>query len=284
MIAADMATHCIDAHHHLWRYSSEEYAWMTKGMQAIRRDFLVEDLKSVSLESGFTGTVVVQARQTLIETDWLLNLSSSDDFVRGVVGWVPLIDPAVHGQLERVTAHKKLKAVRHVLHDEANDFYMMREDFNRGVALLEQFNLCYDILIFEHHLSQTIEFVSRHPNQIFVVDHIAKPRIRDRAISPWKENLSELARRENVYCKLSGMVTEAEWSSWTENDLQPYFDIVLESFGPRRVMFGSDWPVILVASSYKRWVDTVRHMITSLSTDEKDRIMGGTANEAYALD
>jgi L-fuconolactonase len=257
---------------------------MAEGMQAIRRDFLVEDLKTVSLESGFTGTVVVQARQTLVETDWLLNLSSSNDLVRGVVGWVPLIDPAVHRQLGRLSAHKKLKAVRHVLHDEADDFYMMREDFNQGVALLKQFNLCYDILIFEHHLLQTIEFVSRHPNQIFVVDHIAKPRIRDRAISPWKENISELARRENVYCKLSGMVTEAEWSSWTENDLQPYFDIVLESFGPRRVMFGSDWPVILVASSYKRWVDTVRHMITSLSTNEKDRIMGGTANEAYALD
>lgn len=278
-----MATHCIDAHHHLWRYSPEEYPWIAEGMQAIRRDFLVEDLKTVSVESGFTGTVVVQARQTLIETDWLLNLSSSNDLIRGVVGWVPLIDPAVHRQLERVSAHKKLKAVRHVLHDEADDFYMMREDFNQGVALLKRLNLCYDILIFEHHLLQTIEFVSRHPNQIFVVDHIAKPRIRDRAISPWKENLSELARRENVYCKLSGMVTETEWSSWTENDLQPYFDIVLESFGPRRVMFGSDWPVILVASSYKRWVDTVRHMITSLSTDEKDRIMG-TANEAYALD
>jgi L-fuconolactonase len=133
-------------------------------------------------------------------------------------------------------------------------------------------------------LPQAIEFVTRHPNQIFIVDHIGKPRIRDRLISPWRENISELARRQNVYCKLSGMVTEANWSSWTENDLQPYVESILESFGPRRVMFGSDWPVLLVASSYKRWVNAVRHMISSLSTDEQDRIMGGTAREAYGLD
>jgi len=257
---------------------------MTGEMEAIRRDFLVADLKAVMRESEIAGTVVVQARQSLIETDWLLGLSSATDLIRGVVGWVPLIDPGVHRQLERIAAHQKLKAVRHVLHDENDDYYMLREDFNRGIAFLEEFNLRYDILIFERHLPQTIEFVTRHPEVIFVVDHIAKPRIRDRSMSPWQENISELARRENVYCKLSGVVTEANWSSWSENDLQPYVASILESFGPRRVMFGSDWPVLLVASSYKRWVDTVRHMISSLSRDEQDRIMGGTAKEAYGLD
>jgi L-fuconolactonase len=279
-----MANDTIDAHHHLWAYSFEEYPWMTEGMEAIRRDFLAEDLKAVLRESEIAGTVVVQARQTLIETDWLLDLSSSNDLIHGVVGWLPLADPEVHRELERFATQEKLKAARHVLHDEADDYYILREDFNRGVALLKEFDLRYDILIFERHLPQAIEFVTRHPNQIFIVDHIAKPRIRDRLVSPWQENIWELARRQNVYCKLSGMVTEANWSSWTESDLQPYVESILESFGPRRVMFGSDWPVLLVASSYKRWVNAVRHMISSLSTDEQDRIMGGTAREAYGLD
>ena len=169
------------------------------------------------------------------------------------------------------------------MHDEPDDFYILREDFNRGIALLKKFDFRYDILIFERHLPQTIKFVDRHPTQIFVVDHIAKPRIKDGQLEPWRTALSELARRENVYCKLSGMVTEAAWSSWTEKDLQPYAEVVLEAFGPRRIMFGSDWPVLLVAGTYKRWVEVVRQMIGSLSNDDQDWIMGKTAVEAYQL-
>jgi L-fuconolactonase len=272
----------IDAHHHLWKYSAKEYPWISDGMGAIRRDFLAADLEQVLKESGIAGAVTVQARQTLEETTWLLELAGSTSLIRGVVGWVPLTNSNVGRELEEFGS-RKLKAVRHVVHDEPDDFYILREDFNRGVALLKQFNLGYDILIFERHLPQTIQFVDQHPTQAFILDHIAKPRIKEHQLEPWRASLSELARRENVYCKLSGMVTEAEWSSWNEKDLQPYVDVVLEAFGPRRIMFGSDWPVVLVASSYKRWADTARRMIRSLSTEEQNWIMFRTAVEAYRL-
>jgi L-fuconolactonase len=278
-----MTVNRIDAHHHLWKYSREQYPWMTDTMGMLRRDFLIDDLNEVMQEAGIHGAVTVQARQMLEETEWLLNLAEGNDFIRGVVGWVPLVEADARHQLEKLSLHTKLKAVRHVLHDEADDFYMLREDFNRGVAHLKDINLRYDILIFERHLPQTIEFVDRHPQQVFVIDHIAKPRIKDGMLSPWRENIIELARRENVYCKLSGMATEASWADWTEEDLRPYFDIAIEAFGPGRLMFGSDWPVVLVASSYRRWAETVQHAIAGLSVDEQAQVFSGTAKEAYQL-
>lgn len=273
----------IDAHHHLWRYRAEEYGWMGEGMEAIRRDFLVEDLERTIAAAGIDGTVAVQARQTVEETAWLLELADSHAVLRGVVGWIPLVSPDVCRDLERFAAHPKLKAVRHVLHDERDDFYALRDDFNAGVAQLRPFGLAYDILIFERHLPQAIELVDRHPGQVFIVDHIAKPRIREGSLSPWRERIRELARRENVYCKLSGMVTEADWRGWTPEGLRPYFEATLEAFGPRRLMFGSDWPVILVASDYQRWAAVVRDYLAPLSEDERNRIMGGTAIEVYRL-
>jgi L-fuconolactonase len=273
----------IDAHHHLWKYSQEQYPWMLAGMQSIRRDFLIPELCSVTREAGVTGTVAVQARQTIEETEWLLGLARDHELVRGVVGWVPLIDADVAKYLESLCANRNLKGIRHVLHDESDDFYMLRDDFNRGISLLNDFALRYDILICERHLPQTIQFVDRHPNQLFIVDHIAKPRIKDRVRSPWEAEMAELARRDNVYCKLSGMVTEADWKRWTESDLRPYFDTVLAAFGPKRLMFGSDWPVIQVACSYKRWADTVRSWIAELSPAEQLSVMSGTAKMAYSL-
>ena len=273
----------IDAHHHLWKYSAEEYPWMLAGMEMIRRDFLIPELQSAMIEGGVTGVITVQARQSLAETEWLLQLAESHDFMLGLVGWVPLVDQNIGNYLEMYAPRKKLRAVRHVLHDEADDFYMLREDFNRGIALLKDFDLRYDILIFERHLPQTIRFVDGHPNQIFVVDHIAKPRIKTGVLSPWKELLAELAKRENVYCKLSGLVTEADWHAWATPQLRPYIDTVLECFGPNRVMFGSDWPVQLVASSYPRWIEVVSEAIESLSNTEKAQIFSGTARVAYGL-
>src|SRR5215475_4502537 len=194
----------IDAHHHLWKYSQEEYPWMSEGMEDIRRNFLVPELQKVTHEAEVTGTVAVQARQTLEESRWLLELADQTNLIRGVVGWVPLVEVGVSSHLEMFSAHPKFKGVRHVLHDEADDFYMLRDDFNRGISLLKNFNLRYDILIFERHLPQTIQFVDRHPNQIFIVDHIAKPKIKDHLLSSWDRNIAELAKRENVYCKISG--------------------------------------------------------------------------------
>jgi len=273
----------IDAHHHLWKYNVQDYGWMGEGMSAIRRDFLPRDLKAEIDAAGVNGVVTVQARQKVEETEWLLGLADDNDFMRGVVGWVPLVSPGVRSDLDRFAAHAKLKAVRHVLHDEQDDEYMLRGDFNAGVSLLEEFDLVYDILIFERHLPQTIEFVDRHPEQIFVVDHIAKPRIKDKVISPWRENITELARRENVFCKVSGMVTEADWKNWTVAQLRPYFDVVLSAFGPARLMFGSDWPVCLVACEYGRWHRIVCDFVSGLSSSEQAHILGDTAAEAYNL-
>jgi len=251
-------------------------------MESIRQDFLVPELTQVIQAAKIDGVVTVQARQSLSETDWLLDLAAGHDVMRGVVGWLPLADPAIGSYLEKY-CHPKLKAVRHVLQDEPDDFYMLREDFNRGVAQLENVGLRYDILIFDRHLPQTIEFVDRHPTQIFVLDHIAKPKIKSRVLSPWRERMRELARRENVYCKLSGLVTEADWNTWTENDLRPFIDAVLECFGPKRLMFGSDWPVSLLACAYEKWVEVVERATASLSVSERDHLFGGTAKEAYRL-
>jgi L-fuconolactonase len=273
----------IDSHHHLWKYSEADFPWMTDDMASLRRDFTTGDLQHVMREGAIDGVVTVQARQSLVETEWLLDLASRHNFMRGVVGWVPLADPAVASHLEKYAANPKLKAVRHVLHDEPDDFYILRDDFNRGIARLKALGLRYDILIFERHLPQTVEFVDRHPNQIFIVDHIAKPKIKDHLLSPWRERIRDLARRENVYCKLSGMVTEADWNIWTERDLQPFIEVVLEGFGPRRLMFGSDWPVAVVACPYKRWIEVVERATDFLSPSERNRLFGGTAKEAYCL-
>jgi len=273
----------IDAHHHFWKYTPEEYGWIDESMTVLRRDFLPADLQAEIRDAGVGGVISVQARQSLEETEWLLDLAARHEFIRGVVGWVPLIDPRVEGALEPLSARRKLRAVRHILQGEPDEQYMLRGDFNAGIGVLERFGLAYDILIFERHLPQTMRFVDRHPNQVFVLDHIAKPRIREQALSPWRENLSELGRRENVYCKLSGLVTEADCRNWTEESLRPYIDTVLEAFGLRRVMFGSDWPVCLLAASYAQWLGIVSKAIAGLSAAEGARILGETAIEAYKL-
>jgi L-fuconolactonase len=274
---------CIDAHQHLWRYLPPGPAWMADGMEVLRRDFLLDDLRAITAEAGVTGTIVVEAERTIEETNWLSQVAASSDLICGVVGWAPLTSPTVVSELERIASLPKMKAIRHPLHNEPDDQFMLRDDFNRGLAALKRFDLRYDLLIFEKHLPQTIQFVDRHPDQIFIVDHVAKPRIRDRVHSPWRENIRELARRANVYCKVSGLVTEAEWHAWSEEDLSPYIETVVKAFTPKRIMFGSDWPVVNLASSYRRWIDTVRAAIVQLSTTERERILGGTAIDAYGL-
>ncbi len=274
----------IDAHHHLWKYSTADYGWITPEMRVIRRDFLPQNLEELMHHFGIEGTVAVQARQTLEETDWLLGLAAEHPLIRGVVGWVPLTEGAeVKKHLDRFAGNKRLRGVRHVIQDEADPRYILRKDFNEGVRELRAYGLRFDILIFERHLPAAIEFVDRHPNQTFILDHVAKPRIKDKILAPWDRNMRELAKRQNVYCKLSGMVTEADPRHWTPEGLQPYIDVVLAAFGPRRVMYGSDWPVMLLAGDYARWFGTVQNAIGRLSKSEQERIMGGTAAEAYGL-
>ncbi|MFI5059773.1 MAG: amidohydrolase family protein [Candidatus Acidiferrales bacterium] len=273
----------IDAHHHLWRYTTGEYGWISEDMSALARDFLPEELRRELFASEIHCSIAVQARQTLEETSWLLRLADEFDFIRGVVGWAPLASPEFPAVLERLQDSEKLKGLRHVIQDEPDDEFMQRPDFNAGVALLKQYGFVYDILIFERHLPAAISFVDRHPAQVFVLDHMAKPRIRDRQLEPWRTNIRELARRENVYCKLSGMVTEANWKNWGPADLQPYFDVVLQAFGPKRLMAGSDWPVCLLAATYRTWFSTVEGFIRSLSIAEREMILGGVAGEVYSL-
>lgn len=274
----------VDAHQHFWRYNEDEYAWIRPGMEALKRDFLPEHLEPELHRAGIDKAISVQARQTLAETQWLLELAAQFSFIAGVVGWVPLTDPSVEEKLVELASNSRLKGVRHVVQDEPDDHFILREDFNRGVGLLHRFGLVYDILIYERHLPQAIRFVDRHPEQIFVLDHIAKPRIRDGILEPWATHIQELARRPNVYCKVSGMVTEADWCNWTEDGLRRYFDIVLEAFGARRLMFGSDWPVCLLASTYERWARCVETWINELSLDEREAILGATASRVYRLE
>ncbi len=273
----------IDSHQHFWHYTPSEYGWIDSSMAYLRRDFLPGDLKREIVSCGVDATIAVQARQTLDETRWLLDLARSNPFIAGVVGWLPLIDAGVSDSIGAACGLGPLKGVRHILQGEADDQYMLRDDFNRGVSVLGEFDLVYDIVVFERQLPQTVQLIDRHPNQTFVLDHIAKPRIRDGVISPWRDYIRALAERPNVFCKLSGMVTEADYGSWTEQQLEPYFDTVLNTFGPGRLMFGSDWPVCLLGASYSRWFDVVSRRIASLTQDERDAILGGTAAGVYRI-
>ena len=273
----------IDSHHHFWRYSQREYGWINTEKAALRRDFLPQDLKRELDVAGVDGVVSVHARQTVEETEVLFGYAAEHSFIRGVVGWVPLADRAVGDDLARLAGNPVLKAVRHVVQDELDDDFILGDDFNRGVGRLREFDLVYDILIYERHLPQTIQFIDRHPKQVFVLDHIGKPRIRDGSFAAWHEAMTRIAERPNVSCKISGMVTEADVLDWTEEQLRPYLDAVLETFGPNRLMFGSDWPVCLLGCSYGRWIGMVREFVSRLSDAEQAQILGQTASHIYKL-
>jgi len=273
----------IDVHHHLWRYDPEHYGWIDDRMSVLRRDYLPAEFERELKSANMTGSVVVQAQQSSEETDWLMSLASTSERVLGVVGWAPIASPDFPEILQRLCRNSKLKGLRHIVQDEPDDRFILRTDFNRGVAAMKGSGLVYEILIRERHLPFAIEFVSGHPDQVFVVDHLAKPRIREGKIDPWQAQLTELARHENVWCKLSGLVTEADWQRWRVNDLRPYFDLALDAFGPRRLMAGSDWPVCLLASSYARWWDTVHELLRELSEADRDAILGKNAVQVYRL-
>lgn len=273
----------IDAHHHLWRYSADDYGWIGDDMRALRRDFLLDELRSELCCAGIYGTVAVQARQTVEETSWLLSLATEGSPILGVVGWLPLSDPAIDQWIEQFRQHSRFKGLRHVVQAEPDGF-LDQNAFNNGIRALRGTGLVYDILIYARQLPEAIRFVSRHPDQSFVLDHIGKPDIRNGAISDWRARIRELALRSNISCKLSGMVTEANWSDWSAADLGRYFEVILEAFGSQRIMAGSDWPVLTVASSYGQWWQIVEQWLTPLSTDEQTRILGGSAIRVYSLD
>lgn len=274
----------IDAHQHFWRYSAADYAWIDDGMRAIRRDFLPQDLAPVLTETKIGGTIAVQARQSLVETDWLLELSDDFPLIQGVVGWVPLAQEgaAIGELLEHYRAHPRFKGVRHVLQAEPDGYFSVPH-FNAALREVARLGLTYDLLILARQLTAAIAWVDRHPTLRIVLDHIAKPVVSGSPSSEWCASLRELARRPHVFCKFSGVVTEVPGWEWSPDLVRPYFEVALEAFGPNRLMFGSDWPVCLVATDYARWHATVATFVQPLSSDERDAIMGGTAAAFYQL-
>lgn len=273
----------IDAHQHFWFYNAAEYAWIDESMASLRRDFFPEHLKQELDRAGFHGCVAVQARQTLEETNWLLKLAAEWPFILGVVGWVDLRSAKLQSQLRTLAKEPRLVGVRHIVQSEPDDRFLLQPEFLCGIAALEEFGLAYDILIYEKHLPVAAEFVQRFPRQRFVLDHLAKPAIKDGKIHPWEEGIRNLAAFPNVYCKLSGLVTEAHWRQWTPEQLKPYLDIAWDSFGADRLMIGSDWPVCTVAANYSRTIGVVERFLEECSAEEREKVMGGNAREFYKL-
>lgn len=273
----------IDAHQHFWNHDAVEHVWMTEEMGVLKRDLLPGDLLPLLEQSGFSGTVAVQARQNLRETEFLLELAETHDFIRGVVGWVDLKSPDVEKELETYSRHPKLRGVRHVVHDEPDDRFMLLPKFLRGLGHLTRFGLTYDLLLFPRHILVAAEVVKKFPDVRFVLDHIAKPSIGDRRVSPWDRDLRELASFPNVHCKLSGMVTEATWREWRYEDFVPYLDIVVDCFGTERLMIGSDWPVCTLSGDYQEVMQIVLDYVGQLSPYERDGILGRNAVEFYGI-
>jgi L-fuconolactonase len=273
----------IDAHQHFWIYSPGEYEWIDDSMAALRRDFLPSHLKLELESSGFQGSVVVQARQTLEETRWLLDLADSSPWVLGVVGWVDLRSPNVRSQLKVLAQNPKLVGIRHIVQSEPDDRFLLQPDFLRGISALEEFDLAYDILIYTKHLPVTLEFVKQFPRQRFVLDHLAKPPIKSGNIDLWAQGIRRLAEFPNLFCKLSGLVTEADWQAWKPEQMIPFLDVAFETFGPDRLMVGSDWPVCLVAASYARWVEVLQAYLVRQAPEIRDGVLGGNARRFWRL-
>jgi L-fuconolactonase len=273
----------IDAHQHFWNYDPRAYQWIDETMTPLRRDFLPADLQDELEREGFQGSVAVQARQSLQETRWLLELAAQSPFILGVVGWVDLRSPQAAAHLEQLAQNPKLVGIRHIVQSEPDDRFLLQPDFLRGISLLAEFDLAYDILIYPKHLTVAAEFVRRFPEQRFVLDHLAKPEIKSGTINAWNKGMAELAAYPNVYCKLSGLVTEADWNRWKPEDMRPYLDAAFERFGANRLLIGSDWPVCTLAGSYARVMGLVKDYLSGHSEQEREAILGGNAKRFWRL-
>lgn len=273
----------IDAHQHFWQYDANRHAWISEEMKLIQHDFLPEDLAPILQKNGINGCIAVQADQTLAETDFLIDLAKKHDFIKGVVGWVDLRADDVDDVLEQYAENKIVKGFRHIVQSETDIEFMLRPKFKAGISALGLFDFTYDILIFHDQLDQAIQLVKLFPDQKFVLDHIAKPDIKSGEFVTWQTNIKKLALHQNVFCKISGMVTEAEWKTWKPTDFKVYLDTVVKAFGTERLMYGSDWPVCLVAATYEEQLGIVSDYFAGFSTLEKKKIMGGNASKFYKI-
>ena len=273
----------IDSHQHFWKYEPVKHSWIDDDMSVIRRNFSPSDLAKVYQENSIDGCVAVQADQTLEETDFLIDLASINNFIKGIVGWVDLRAENIENVLEKYSTDKIVKGFRHVVQGEADHNFLLRPNFSRGISLLEKHNFTYDILVFPHQLGSVLEFVKKFPHQKFVIDHIAKPYIKDGYFEGWATMMTAIGKHENVSCKMSGMATEADFNIWTPEQIHPYMDTALEAFGSKRILFGSDWPVCLVAGNYSKIKKLTTDFISQLSQIEQNSIMGNNAIEFYNL-
>lgn len=273
----------IDAHHHFWQYDPVRHDWISEEMQAIRRNFLPADLKPLLDKAQIDGTVYVQVDQTEAETNWMLEHADQHDFIQGVVGWVDLQSRDVEDRLAYFSQFPKLKGFRHIVQGESDKRFLLRPAFMKGIGFLSKFQFTYDILVYPEHLPVVKDFVKKFPDQLFVLDHLAKPFIRKGELQPWQNDIKALAAFDNVCCKVSGMVTEADWKLWKPGDLAPYLQTVLDCFGPGRLLYGSDWPVCLVAASYEKQLRVVDDFISGFSIHEREAIMGHNAMRFYHL-
>jgi L-fuconolactonase len=273
----------IDSHQHFWTFDPIRDSWITDDMSVIQRNFYPEDLQPTLQQNGIDACVAVQADQSLGETRFLLDLAAKNDFVKAVVGWIDLQDDAIDEQLSEWKSEKKLAGFRHVLQAEPYIEYMLRPSFLRGISKLKKYGFTYDILIFPKHLATAQKFVAQFPNQPFVLDHIAKPYIKAGLIDEWKRDIKSLAKFENLQCKVSGIITEADWKSWTYEQIKPFLDVVFDSFGVERIIFGSDWPVCLVAGDYSQVKGIIETYIKDFSVSEKAKVFGKNAAKFYGI-
>ncbi|MFG0254777.1 MAG: amidohydrolase family protein [Rhodopirellula sp. JB053] len=274
----------IDSHHHLWAYDPSEYDWISDEMSVLKQDFLAPQLREIAGDNEIDGFVSIQARQSLTETRDLLKIAATEPLIRGVIGWVPFADANVAAAIEEFSDNKTLKGYRHVVQDEPDDRFFDGEAFNAGIRSLAGKNLVYDVLIFPKQLPAAIDFVDRHSDIPMILDHIAKPAVRAGEMDEqWKDLFTQLAKRDHVYCKFSGVATEVRDDSWSVETIRPYWDVALEAFGTDRLMYGSDWPVCLLATEYSRWLGAVKELAAPLSDSEQEKFFSGNAAKAYSL-
>ncbi len=273
----------IDAHQHFWKYNSKDFDWITDDMSVIRKDFLPGELLSIYQANNVEGCIAVQVNQAENENDFFLIVANQFDFIKGIVGWVDLMAFDIEDKLAYWHQFKKIKGFRHILQGEKDRALMLQSSFKNGVTALKKFDFTYDILIFPDQLQYALELVNLFPDQKFVIDHLAKPYIKSGEIDQWKKNIEPFKQYENVFCKISGMVTEADWKNHSPETFKPYLDVVTETFGTNKIMFGSDWPVCLVAASYEKVLNITQHYFSSFSSSEKENIFYNNAIEFYSL-
>ena len=273
----------IDSHQHFWNYHPSRQVWINDDMPGLKKDFSPQDLEIELKKCNLNGCVAVQANQAEEENNYLLHLAANYSFIKGIVGWVDLQSNAIDERLAYYKQYEKIKGFRHVIHDEPDIDFMLRPAFMNGIKELKKFGFTYDLLIYSHHLPNTIKLIKKNQEQLFVIDHLAKPAIKNNEFAYWKQQLSKVAAFPNVYCKISGMVTEARWYHWKKDDFTIYLNALVELFGTNRIMFGSDWPVCLLSASYEDMYGIVNDYFSTFSKEEQDNFFGLNAKRFYQL-